>query len=61
MDKPRVALAEMFTELQNADDLSTELELKLKELKNRRLLKNEKLIQLASCVDAILREAWEAF
>jgi hypothetical protein len=61
MDKPRAALAELFTRLQHADHLSAELESKFKELKNRRLIKNEKLKQLASCLDALLTEAWEAF
>ena len=61
MNKPRAALAEVFTKLQQVDHLSTELELQFKELKNRRLIKKEKLKQLSLCLDAILKEAWEGF
>jgi|GEM_PF-3375204 len=61
MNKPRAALAELFTRLQHANHLATELELQLKELKRRRFLKNEKLKQLASCLDSIMKEAWETF
>ena len=61
MNKPRAALAELFTKLQQVDHLSTELELQFKELKKRRLIKKDKLKQLSLCLDAILKEAWEAF
>jgi hypothetical protein len=61
MNKPRAALAELFTNLQQVDHLSTELELLFKDLKNRRLIKREKLKQLSLCLDAILKEAWEGF
>lgn len=61
MNKPRAALAEVFTKLQQADHFATELELQFKELKSRRLIKSENLKQLSSCLDAILKDAWEAF
>ena len=61
MAQPRVVLAELFTNLQQVDHLSTELELQFKGLKSRRFIKNEKLQQLASCLDALLQEAWENF
>src|SRR5262245_26842425 len=61
MNKPRAALAELFTKLQQVDHLSTELESEFKELKSRRLIKKDKLKQLTGCLDALLKEAWESF
>jgi hypothetical protein len=60
MARNRTALAELFTMLQHADHLSTELEIKFQELKNRRLARKEHLKQLASCLDGILNEAWQS-
>ena len=61
MDKPRAALAELFTKLQTVDHLSTELEAQFKELKSRRLIKKDQLKALTICLDAMLKQAWEAF
>jgi len=60
MPRSRTALAELFTKIQHADHISTDLEFKFQELKNRRLIRKEHLKQLASCLDAALNEAWQA-
>ena len=61
MNKPRAALAEIFTKLQQVDHLSAELELQFKELKSRRLIKKDQLKQLSACLDLILNDAWQSF
>ena len=61
MNKPRATLPDLFAQLQIADQLSVELETHFKELKNRRLIKKEKLHQVIKILDAILTEAWQSF
>jgi hypothetical protein len=61
MKKSRATLAELFQHLQSAEELSMQLEEQLKELKNRRLIKNQELKQVITILDSILTAAWEAF
>jgi hypothetical protein len=61
MNKRRASLPELFEKLQQADENSIELESQYKELKKRRLLKKEKVKQLTSILDALLKEAWQSF
>ncbi|MCI0412981.1 hypothetical protein L0222_09295 [bacterium] len=61
MKKPQASLPELFEKLQQADELSVELESQLEELKKRRLIKKDTLKQLVAILDAILKEAWQSF
>ena|SRR5688572_15367964 len=61
MDKTRTSLAELFEQLQKADDLSYQLETHLDELRKRRLLKTDRLKQVVKTLDAALADAWRAF
>lgn len=61
MNKSRVSLPELFAILQKAEELSLEIENHFKELKNRKLLKKDKLQQTIRILDSVLAEAWQAF
>lgn len=61
MKKAQASLSELFEKLQQADQISVELESYLKDLKKRRLIKKETLKQLAAILDGVLNEAWQSF
>jgi hypothetical protein len=61
MKKAQASLSELFEKLQQADQLSVELESYLKDLKKRRLIKKETLKELAGILDGVLNEAWRSF
>ncbi len=61
MKKPQASVPELFEKLQQADELSIELESRLKDLKKRRLIKKDTLKRLAVILDALLEEAWQSF
>jgi len=60
MKKPQASLPELFEKLQHADELSVELESQLKDLKKRRLIKNETLKEFTVILDDLLKEAWQS-
>ena len=61
MNKTRATLPELFELLQITEEISFQIESHLKELKNRRLLKNDRLKQVIRTLDAALAEAWQSF
>ena len=61
MNKRQASLPELFEKLQLLDAHSLDLEIQLKDLKKRRLVKKDTLQQLVRCLDAILQEAWQSF
>jgi hypothetical protein len=61
MDKIRATLPELFELLQQTDELAFQVESRFKEVKNRRLIKKERLDQIIKLMDTALADAWKAF